>query len=227
MNCNHCCNHNFTCIQQVPIFIHLTLEEMREVSEISLSKTIKKGEMIYQAGDKGGKLFVVYRGNIKLFRLNSSGKEQVLRIVNPGDFFGELALFSSLPLTDFAQALSDTHVCILDGHRLKEVMAKYPAIAFKVMDELSRRLELAENRVESISLDSVETRIANALLHMENPENEVLLPMNKGDLASQLGMSPESLSRSLNLMQEEGILLLKGHRKIIIKDRARLMEKRE
>ena len=51
--------------------------------------------------------------------------------------------------------------------------------------------------------------------------------MNKGDLASQLGMSPESLSRSLNLMQEEGILLLKGHRKIIIKDRARLMEKRE
>ena len=60
MNCNHCCNHNFTCIQQVPIFIHLTLEEMREVSEISLSKTIKKGEMIYQAGDKGGKLFVVF-----------------------------------------------------------------------------------------------------------------------------------------------------------------------
>ena len=148
MKCNHGCNHNFTCIQQVPIFIHLTLEEMREVSEISLSKTIKKGEMIYQAGDKGGKLFVVYKGNIKLFRLNSSGKEQVLRIVNPGDFFGELALFSSLPLTDFAQALSDTHVCILDGHRLKEVMAKYPAIAFKVMDELSRRLELAENRLQ-------------------------------------------------------------------------------
>lgn len=225
MNCQHNCNHTFSCIKHVPIFANLNQKEMEEVSEISLSRAIKKGQMIYNAGDDGGKLFVVYKGNVKLFRLNPSGKEQVLRIIHPGEFFGELALFSSLPLTDYAQALSDSEMCILDGERLKEVMAKYPTIAFKVMDVLSRRLESAENQVESISLDPVEVRIARALLDMEDEHGEILLSMTKGDLASQLGMSQESLSRNLNSMQEEGLILLKGHKRIIIKDRQKLMEK--
>ena len=77
---------------------------------------------------------------------------------------GELSLFSSLPLTDNAQALEATTMSVLQGERLKALMAKYPSIAFKVMDELSRRLEKAENRIEDISLSSVTKRIAGALL---------------------------------------------------------------
>ena len=87
-------------------------------------------------------------------------------MVEPGEFIGELSLFSSLPLTDNAQALEDTTMCVLQGQRLKTLMAKYPSIAFKVMDELSRRLEKAENRIEDISLSSVTKRVAGALLEL-------------------------------------------------------------
>lgn len=87
-------------------------------------------------------------------------------MVEPGEFIGELSLFSSLPLTDNAQALETTTMCVIQGQRLKELMAKYPTIAFKVMDELSRRLEKAENRIEDISLSSVTKRVANALLEL-------------------------------------------------------------
>jgi CRP/FNR family transcriptional regulator len=59
-----------------------------------------------------------------LNRLNASGKEQVLRLVETGEFIGELSLFSSLPLTDNAQALEATTMCVLQGERLKELMAK-------------------------------------------------------------------------------------------------------
>jgi len=208
----------------VPIFTGLSHEEKMEIVEIASSRSFEKGETIYRAGDEGGTLFVLYTGKAKLFRLNASGKEQVLRLIEPGEFIGELSLFSSLPLTDNAQALEATTMCVLHGQRLKELMAKYPSIAFKVMDELSRRLEKAENRIEDISLSSVTKRVAGALLELSEGKQEFLLPMTKGDLASQLGMTQETLSRKLTALQEEGLILLKGHRKIILKDKSQLKE---
>ncbi|NLL34170.1 MAG: Crp/Fnr family transcriptional regulator, partial [Clostridiales bacterium] len=158
----------------------------------------------------------------KLFRLNISGKEQVLRLVEPGEFFGELSLFSSVPLTDYAQALEETTMCIVQGERLKELMGKYPSIAFKVMDVLSRRLEKAENRIEDISLSSVTKRVSSALLELSEGNKEFNLPMTKGDLASQLGMSQETLSRKLASLQEDGLIQLEGQRKIVILDESGL-----
>lgn len=224
MQCDHHCEGHASCIEYVPIFDSLSHKEKLEIVEIASSRSFEKGETIYRAGDEGGTLFVLYTGKAKLFRLNASGKEQVLRLVEPGEFIGELSLFSSLPLTDNAQALEATIMCVLQGERLKELMAKYPSIAFKVMDELSRRLEKAENRIEDISLSSVTKRVAGALLELSEGKQEILLPMTKGDLSSQLGMTQETLSRKLATLQEEGLVLLKGHRKIIIKDRSELEE---
>lgn len=224
MQCNHGCESHAGCIEYVPIFASLSREERMEIVEIASSRSFEKGETIYRAGDKGGTLFVLYTGRVKLYRLNASGKEQVLRFVKPGEFIGELSLFSSLPLTDNAQALEATTMCVLQGERLKGLMAKYPSIAFKVMDELSRRLEKAENRIEDISLSSVTKRVAGALLELSDGKQEFLLPMTKGDLASQLGMTQETLSRKLAALQEEGLILLKGYRKIIIKDKSALEE---
>lgn len=223
MQCNHGCG-SACCIDNVPIFASLNQDEKLEIAEITSARCYEKGEMVYRAGDKGGTLFVLHTGRVKLFRLNASGKEQVLRLVEPGEFFGELSLFSSLPLTDYAQALEVTTMCVLQGERLKELMAKYPSIAFKVMDELSRRLEMAESRIEAISFSSVTKRVAEALLELSNGKAEFLLPMSKGDLASQLGMSQETLSRKLAALQEEGLIVLKGHRKIIIKNKPGLEE---
>ena len=193
-----------------------------EIVEIASSRSYEKGEIIYRAGDEGGTLFVLYTGKAKLFRLSMSGKEQVLRLVEQGEFMGELSLFSSLPLTDNAQALESTTMCVLEGEKLKALMIKYPSIAFKVMDELSRRLEMAENRIEDISLSSVSHRVAKAIMELSNGKEQFSLPMTKGDLASQLGMTQETLSRKLALFQEEGLILLKGHRKIIIKNKEQL-----
>lgn len=224
MQCHHQHESHIICIEHVPIFASLNQKERMEIVEISSSRSFDKGETIYRAGDEGGTLFVLYTGRAKLFRLNASGKEQLLRLVEPGDFIGELSLFSSLPLTDNAEALEATTMCVIQGQRLKELMAKYPSIAFKVMDELSRRLEKAENRIEDISLSSVTKRVSGALLELSEGRYEIVLPMSKGDLASQLGMSQETLSRKLAAMQEEGLIRLEGHRKIMIKDRAGLEE---
>jgi CRP/FNR family transcriptional regulator len=103
-------------------------------------------------------------------------------------------------------------------------MGKYTTIAFKIMDELSKRLENAENLIETISLNSVEQRLAQVLINLADQSDQVNLPMKKGDFASQMGMSQETLSRKLTSFQDEGLIELRGHKKIIILNRKGLEE---
>ena len=214
--------HHDNCIESVPIFRDLTHDEMIEVALITTPLKLKKGEMVYMAGDQGGILFVMHKGRVKISRLNANGKEQVLRVLGPGDFMGELSLFSALPHTDNAEVQEASTMCVIDGSKLKELMAKYPSIAFKVMDVLSRRLDTAQTLLEVISLNSVEQRLAQALLTLSSGTNEVNLKMSKGDLASQLGMSQETLSRKLSVFQEDGLIKMEGRKKIHLLDREAL-----
>ncbi|MDD4774667.1 MAG: Crp/Fnr family transcriptional regulator [Eubacteriales bacterium] len=228
MNCTDNCHsdQNIDCIHGVPIFAGMTQDEIIEIAGITTAKTYDRGEMVYMAGDTGGKLYVLHTGRVKIFRLNANGREQMIRVVGPGEFMGELSLFSSLPLTDNAQVTENCTMCVIEGTKLRELMAKYASIAFKVMDVLSRRLEEAENLIEAINLTSAEQRLAQTLLNMSAESadaggKEVVLNMTKGDLASRLGMTQETLSRRLTAFQDEGLIRLKG-RTIIIADRTAL-----
>ncbi|MFY9177458.1 MAG: Crp/Fnr family transcriptional regulator [Caldicoprobacterales bacterium] len=224
MDCN-CINvEGKNCIQLVPIFSNLSYDEMMEVARITSDRTYEKGEMIYMAGDEGEKLYVIHKGKVKISRLSNTGKEQVIRVLGPGQFMGELSLFSPHPLTDNAEALEKTTVCIIDGFAIKKLMAKYPTIAIKVLEELSNRLEKAENLIENISLHGVERRLVDTLLSMANEQGEIILKMSRKDLASHLGMSRETLSRKLSAFQDLGFIQQIGHKKIIILDKEALEE---
>ena len=205
-----------SCIEMVPIFMNLTYEEMMEVAGITSNRTYEKGEMIYCAGDKGERLYVIHRGKVKVTRLSDTGKEQIIRVLGPGDFLGELSLFSSQPRTDNSEAIEKATLCIIDGQRIKELMVKYPTIAFKVMEELSKRLVKAEDLIENISLHGAEKRLAEMLLQMADARGEVKLKMSKRDLASHLGMSQETLSRKLSSFQNMGLIKLYGQRQITL-----------
>lgn len=205
-----------SCISLVPIFANLTEEEMLEVAYISKHKKYSKNDMIYMEGDMGDNLYVVHEGQIKITRLSESGKEQVIRILGPGEFMGELSIFSGKPVNDYAQSLGDSNVCIVDGQELKELMKKYPSITFKVMAELSQRLEKVEESYTGVNLHSVESRIAKRLLELADEFNEITLPISKADLASQLGITQETLSRKLTAFADERLIKQIGHRRIII-----------
>ncbi len=209
---------NYSCLSAVPIFQGLNDAERLEIAGITLAKTYKKGEFIYQAGERGQTLYVLHQGQVKLSRLNVSGKEQVLRVLGPGEFFGELSLFSNQIHADSAQTLGEVTMCVLEGEALKALMTRMPLVAMKVMDSLSRRLEKADSLLEAVNLSSVGQRLATTLLELSEGKKTFTLPMSKGDLASQLGMSQETLSRALTGMVEDGLIVMEGQRKIVIRD---------
>ena len=114
MSCNCIKRDGKNCITRVPIFSNLNHEEMMEVARITSEKTFEKGEMIYTAGDSGDKLYVIHQGKVKITRVSEAGKEQVIRVLGPGEFLGELSLFSPAPLTDHAEVLEKTIVCLIE-----------------------------------------------------------------------------------------------------------------
>ncbi len=219
-HCHHCTDHDDYCISLVPIFNHLEEEQMDEVMALIHSRSYKKGEDIYQTGNASDALYIVRRGRVKIYRISESGKEQILRILNPGDFTGELALFNESVHDAFASALVDTDICMIKRNDLQNLLLKYPNISMKILSELSHRLAQSETQTTRAT-ERVELRIALFLVESidHNSKSDVItLPMSKKDLASYLGTTPETISRKLLEFEDAGLIKQLSNKSIKIID---------
>lgn len=223
----HCCNHTDSkgthkvCVSLVPIFNHLEEQQMIEIMMTTNSVSYKRGEIIYQAGDKSDSLYIVNKGKIRIYRLAESGKEQLVRILNPGDFTGELALFNEALHESFAEAMEETQVCMIKRSDLQKFLLKYPSISLKILAEFSNRLEQSEKQTTRFATEKVDTRIALFLvecLSNGGQPQEIKLPMSRKDLASYLGTTPETISRRLADLEAAGLIKQKPHKIIEILD---------
>ncbi len=219
-NCHHCNNNHKSCVSLVPIFNHLEDNQMEEIVETIKPGKYKKGEIIYSAGNRSDSLYIVNKGRIRIFRLSESGKEQLVRILQVGDFTGELALFSDTTHESYAQAMEDTEVCMINRSDLQDFLLRYPSISLKILSEFSSRLEKAEKQTTSVSTEKVETRIARFISEIvgNTKSMEFTLPMSKKDLASYLGTTPETISRKLAEFEDVGYIKQKTARRILVLD---------
>ncbi len=209
-----------TCISIVPIFNHLTAEEMQEIVKTTKSATYPRGNTIYSAGESSEGLYIVHKGRVKIYRLSESGKEQLVRILEPGDFTGELSLFSASIHDAYAEAMASTELCIMDSQDFQQFLMKYPQISLKVLTEFSSRLAKIEKQAASIAMESVDTRIAMYLADLveEANHNVIHLPMSRKDIASHLGTSPETISRKLTEFETAGWIHQMTQKKIEVLD---------
>ncbi len=206
------------CIKKVPIFKQLNSEELDKIIMISTHQKLNKGDFIYQAGEHLNSLFVIHRGKIKITRLTEDGKEQVIRILSHGDFLGELALFNEMKVSTYAEAIEPTIVCLLDQRKLKHLLTQSPTLSLKMMHELSNRLEKAEALIESSNLYSASAKVARLLLDLSK-NNMIRLETTKVNIASNLGITPETLSRKLKSLSDDGYIEIINNKTIEIIDR--------
>lgn len=229
---NESCDHNkgidskHLCVSKVPFFNHLDADEMLKIASMSRHVDFKKGEIIYHEGDPLEYLYIVHQGRVKSYQLFESGKEQLLRILEPGEFMGELALFTEKVLDNYAEAMAKTNICMIHRSDMQRLMQEHPTIAVKILEQFSSRLEQTEKLVGQLSSKDVETRTANYLIELSDETNtdEIILPMSKKDLASYLGTTQETISRRLSGFQTNGWIEQKGHRNIKLIDKQALAD---
>lgn len=209
------------CIENVPIFSTLNEDELYEVLMVASHRKLKKGETIYTEGDELEKLYVINRGKVKISKISREGKEQIIRILDESDFTGELSLFSAQAVKNNAEAITATEVCIIEGEKIRELMATKSSIALKILKELSKRLEETEDLVETVGLQGVDEKVASLLLSLAK-EDTIELSVSKKDLSAHIQISPETFSRRLASFEELGIIRQENSKRIIILDRKAL-----
>ncbi|MEC5424920.1 Crp/Fnr family transcriptional regulator [Virgibacillus sp. C22-A2] len=224
------CSHNQSvdskqlCVSKVPFFNHLETNEMVQIVKMSRHINFKKGEVIHHEGDTLDYLYIVHQGRVKIYQLFENGKEQLLRILETGEFMGELALFTEKVVDSYAEAIENTEICAIHRSDMQLLMKDYPTIAVKVLEQISNRLDQTEKLVGQLSAKDVETRTAAYLIDLAAKKDsmEIVLPMSKKDLASYLGTTQETISRRLSNFQTNGWIEQKGHRSIKILDKESL-----
>lgn len=199
------------CVSLVPIFNHLDQESMNKIASKANTKQLKRGEYLYQAMDKDDSIYIVHRGQVRIFRLAESGKEQLIRVLNPGDFTGESTIFSEDTYHDhFAEATKKTSICAIHRENLQELLDDYPEISMKILQSMSDRLQQSEKQTASVAIEQVTNRIIYYLEDLAEPHMEdevtVKLPMTRKDIASYLGTTPETLSRKFKELEEEDLI---------------------
>lgn len=215
------------CVAQVPLFQGLSHEDQLAVAALATPIQLADGEMAYGAGAPISQLMVVHTGMVKVTRIDAAGREQLLRILGPGDFIGESAFLTGSPPTHFAIAAAPTSLCVFRHAALGGLVRDHPSIAVRMLQEISRRLSQVEERLASLLSGDVTARLAAYLLGLPGRAAaggiRVELPMAKKDVASLLDTTPESLSRQLRRLHDSGVARTDGARGVIITDMDALM----
>ena len=211
-------------VSNISIFQNLNADEMESIANMIQDKCYKKGELILRAGDEKKKLFIVKSGRVKVSKLLEDGNEQVLRIVNEADFFGATMFFQEEPLSVNVEAVCLTEIYVIEGEKLKAFLETSPSVLFKILETITKRMRLLENRLSAMSHKEVDSRVAKYLLDQVTGEDMTFkLVLSKKDLASLLDTTRESISRKLSEFQSKSFIQLEDNT-ITILDELSLQE---
>ncbi len=210
------------CVARVPIFAALSPAEQDEVHELARPRHVADGERVYTEGDPSASLLVVNSGRLRLSRSNREGAERLLRVLGPGDFIGVESFLTGAHPGHSATAMGESVLCEFRHADLGRLLARYPRIGAAMLGALAEQLSRTEERLVAQTLEPVEHRVADYLLSLPaSPDPRglrITLPLTKKDIASYLGTSPETLSRSLRALTEAGIIDTDGARDVVVLD---------
>lgn len=192
------------CLLKVEVFKDLSESRLKAISDLIEPKHYHVDEAIYLEGDVIKTLGVIHRGSIKLRKLNEDGKERILSILYPGDYFGESSLLRSKESQYDIVALEESAICTIDLNAFRVLMTRDETMMLSMMDSLIQRIASRDDLVIAESLVPAKDRVLKALKHYANQEGSIRLPLSKKDLASLLGITPETMSRAINALIREG-----------------------
>jgi CRP/FNR family transcriptional regulator len=210
------------CVSLVPIFNQLALTDQETINQLVRHQAFKKGEQIITP-DNEPRLVIVVHGSLKVYQLSVSGREQLLRVAEPGDYEGENLLFGAQNENLFAEALQDTEVCLLREQDFRALLLKHPELSLAVLKISAEKMNKVERQSRFLLMEKVEERLATYLLDLEKSTGteRVTIPMKMKELAAFLGTTPETLSRKLKLLESERLIERHG-KKIVLVDKEQL-----
>lgn len=202
-------------LRSCQLFTGLPFADLENIAEVTVVKTLEKGDYLFHEGDPAHGFYVVQRGAVNVHRVNAAGKEQIIHVFRIGDSFAEVALAAKTGYPADARALEPTQVLLVQKVGILALLKRQPELALRMLGSMSSHLRVLVGQLEDLALKDVETRLANWLLkRCPNPQAEspvrINLTTTKRVLAAELGTVSETFSRTLAKLREQKLLEVKG-----------------
>jgi len=200
-----------------PTELALFLKELED-------RTYLAGSMVFTPEDAScEQLFVLKQGQVDLYRLTTGGKRLVTRRIIPGQVFGVMGLIGRTMQENFAQAITDSVICIITREQVLALLKQRPDFMLSMLEVISNRLRLLEERLMEAAYSPVNVRVAHFLLANADSASGVLTGVTHEEVANTVGAVRQTVTENLSLMRKQG-LILTGPKEIRIIDREGLQE---
>ena len=216
---------NIEFLKNVPIFSELDDDTLIKLSQLGTLKSFDKDSIILSEQDGGSALFVMVSGKVKVARVSNDdkNKEVILTLLNPSDFFGEMALLDGLARSATVTAIEDSKVFIIQRNDFLNLIQEHPEVSIALLQELTQRLRAAGMKIKALSLKDAEGKVATVLLQLADDMGRIKqgvveiekLPYQH-ELANMAGTSRETISRTLHSFAKKGLVELEGTKLRII-----------
>ncbi|MEJ2684589.1 MAG: Crp/Fnr family transcriptional regulator [Candidatus Sulfobium sp.] len=215
-------------LREIPFFSSLNPREAKEISPYFTTDGFKRKQLIFSEGDPSEWLYIVIGGKVKITKLSQEGKEIILEIISPLEFFGGVAAVRGFPYPANAVAMEDTEVLKVSRNNLMTIMDRFPNLMFAMAASIGDRIKGSHEMLKSIALEKVESRIASLLIKLADKAGEkttggVMINMNltKQDIAEMVGTTVETSIRTTSKLSKAGIITSRAG-KIIIREPEKL-----
>src|SRR6202165_3823959 len=181
-------------LKAVPLFSSFPEDQLRMLAGVVTRKSATRSTTVMAGGEATDSLYIVLSGRLKVMMSDAEGKEVILCILGPGEFFGEMGLIDDSPRSASVVAMEACELLCIAKRDFKRCLAENFEMAMAVMRGLVRRLREADRKIGSLALLDVYGRVARLLLDMSetvNGEKVVTKRLPKQDIAKLIGASRE------------------------------------
>ena len=206
-------------LKQTALFGELDSADLAALVARTAERRLKRGEILFMAGDPAGGLYVVVEGSIRAYRVSADGREQILHIERAGATLGEVPVFDEGCYPSTTAAEEDSILLFIKKRDVLNLCLERPQISVAALKLLARRVRNCAALVESLSLRDVDRRLA-ALLFAEASDHSrrsgtsvtFELALTHQQIAARIGSVREVVSRALARLQQGGLIQMDGRR---------------
>jgi CRP-like cAMP-binding protein len=190
-----------------------------------VSKTIKKGEAIFEEGEKLDGVYCVRAGVSKLSKLSANGKDQIVKLASKGEVIGQRSVVAEESVNLSAVAVSDMEVCFIPKEGIVNTLHTNPNFTLEVLRHMAHDLKEADDVIVNMSQKTVKQRIGEAFLYLKNnfgedEEGFLKLTLSREDISNVVGTATESCIRIISEFKKKGLIKASGKKIGILDQKA-------
>ena len=200
-------------LKAVPFFTQLTERELDVVRSVATEKQYPKNAVVLTEGEMGDSLYMIQSGKVKVFIGDQDGREMILKLLGPGDFFGEMSMIDKQPRSASVTTLEGSVFLVMSHSSFEKCIEQVPRIATIVMRILAQRVREADKKIGTLALMDVYGRVASTLLELAVMDNGKLMvgeKLSQQDLANMVGASREMVNRILKDLSDRGFISIES-----------------